>query len=92
MQNMYTKAMKHLRETLLIDKNNTEAYNLLGECCIELGMDKQAESLFAMAVKLDISYISAICNLGKLFTTKKNTTTLSVSWKNLLTPMRQSTV
>jgi len=67
MQKMYPRAMKHLRETLLIDKNNTEAYNLLGECCIELGMDKQAEPLFAMAVKLDISYISAICNLGKLY-------------------------
>ena len=84
--------MKHLRETLLIDKNNTEAYNLLGECCIELGMDKQAEPLFTMAVKLDTSYISAICNLGKLYYDQKNTTTLSVSWKNLLTPMRQSTV
>ncbi|HHT9144091.1 MAG TPA: tetratricopeptide repeat protein [Candidatus Wunengus sp. YC61] len=71
MQKMYPRAMKHLRETLLIDKNNTEAYNLLGECCIELGMDKQAEPLFAMAVKLDISYISAICNLGKLYYDQK---------------------
>ena len=71
MQKMYPKAMKHLRETLLIDKNNTEAYNLLGECCIELGMDKQAEPLFAMAVKLDISYISAIYNLGKLYYDQK---------------------
>ena len=71
MQKMYPKAMKHLRETLLIDKNNTEAYNLLGECCIELGMDKQAEALFAMAAKLDMSYISAIYNLGKLYYDQK---------------------
>ena len=71
MQKMYPRAMKHLRETLLIDKNNTEAYNLLGECCIELGMDKQAEALFAMAAKLDISYISAIYNLGKLYYDQK---------------------
>jgi tetratricopeptide (TPR) repeat protein len=71
MQKMYPRAMKHLRETLLIDKNNTEAYNLLGECCIELGMDKQAEPLFIMAVKLDISYISASYNLGKLYYDQK---------------------
>ena len=71
MQKMHPKAMKHLREALLIDKNNTEAYNLLGECCIELSMDKQAESLFAMAAKLDVSYISAIYNLGKLYYDQK---------------------
>jgi tetratricopeptide (TPR) repeat protein len=71
MQKMYPRAMKHLRETLLIDKNNTEAYNLLGECCIELGMDKQAEAFFVMATKLDISYLSAMHNLGKLFFNQK---------------------
>jgi len=71
MQKMYPRAMKHLRETLLMDKNNTEAYNLLGECCIELGMDKQAEALFTMAAKLDISYISAVNNLGKLYYDQK---------------------
>jgi tetratricopeptide (TPR) repeat protein len=71
MQKTYPRAMKHLRETLLIDKNNTEAYNLLGECCIELGMDKQAEAFFVMATKLDISYLSAMHNLGKLLFNQK---------------------
>lgn len=70
----YTKAMKYLREMILIDKNNTEAYNLLGECCRELGMDKQAESFFAMATKLDTSYVSAFYNLGNLYYTQKKYT------------------
>ncbi len=67
MQNKYTRAMFYLRETLLKDKNNVEAYNLLGECCIESGMDKQAETFFSMAVKLDNLYLDAFFNLGNLF-------------------------
>lgn len=67
----YPRAMKYFRETLLIDKNNTEAYNLLGECCIELDMDKQAESFFAMATKLDPSYLSAFYNIGNLYYRQK---------------------
>lgn len=63
----YTRAMQYLRETLLKDKNNTEAYNLLGECCIESGMDKQAETFFSMAVKLDNSFVEAFYNLGNLY-------------------------
>lgn len=67
MQKKYTRAMHYLRETLLKDKNNTEAYNLLGECCIESGLDKQAETFFSMAVKLDSSYMEAFYNLGYLY-------------------------
>lgn len=67
MQKKYTRAMHYLRETLLKDKNNTEAYNLLGECCVESGMDKQAESFFSMATKLDSMYLEAFYNLGSLY-------------------------
>ncbi|MBI2470970.1 MAG: tetratricopeptide repeat protein [Planctomycetes bacterium] len=70
-QKKYLKAMKHLRETLLIDKNNADAYNLLGECCVESDMDKQAETFFVMAAKLDISHLSAMHNLGKLYFNQK---------------------
>ncbi|MCR4321571.1 MAG: tetratricopeptide repeat protein [Candidatus Brocadiaceae bacterium] len=70
-QKKYLRAMKHLRETLLIDKNNTEAYNLLGECCVESDMDKQAEAFFVMATKLDVSNLSAMHNLGKLYFNQK---------------------
>jgi tetratricopeptide (TPR) repeat protein len=66
-QKKYTRAMYYLRETLLKDKNNTEAYNLMGECCIESGMDKQAETFFSMAVKLDNSFVEAFYNLGNLY-------------------------
>lgn len=66
-QKKYTRAMHYLRKTLLIDKNNIEAYNLLGECCVDSGMDKQAETFFAMAIKLDNSYPEAFYNLGNLY-------------------------
>jgi Tfp pilus assembly protein PilF len=67
MQKKHTRAMHYLRETLLKDKNNAEAYNLLGECCVESGMDKQAEAFFSMAVKLDSMYREAFYNLGNLY-------------------------
>ena len=67
MQKKYNRAMYYLRETLLKDKNNAEAYNLMGECCIESGMDKQAETFFSMAVKLDNSFVEAFYNLGNLY-------------------------
>lgn len=67
MQKKYTRAMHYLRETLLKDKNNAEAYNLLGECCVESGMDKQAEAFFSMAVKLDSMYKEAFYNLANLY-------------------------
>ncbi|MBE7445057.1 MAG: tetratricopeptide repeat protein [Planctomycetia bacterium] len=71
MQKKYIRAMFYLRETVLKDKNNTDAYNLLGECCIESGMDKQAETFFSMAAKLDSSYIEAFYNLGYLYYKQK---------------------
>lgn len=66
-QKKYTRAMHYLRKLLLKDRNNTEAYNLLGECCVESGMNKQAETFFAMAVKLDSLYLEAFYNLGDLY-------------------------
>ncbi|NUO07178.1 MAG: tetratricopeptide repeat protein [Candidatus Brocadia sp.] len=66
-QKKYMRAMHYLRETLLKDKNNAEAYNLLGECCLKSGMDKQAETFFSMAVKLDNLYLDAFYNLGDLY-------------------------
>jgi tetratricopeptide (TPR) repeat protein len=67
----YPRAMKHFRETLLEDKGNTEAYNLIGECCVELGMDEQAESFFTMAIKLNPSYVSVFYKLGDLYYRQK---------------------
>lgn len=66
-QKKYTRAMHYLRKALLKDRNNTEAYNMLGECCVESGMDKQAETFFAMAAKLDSLYPEAFYNLGNLY-------------------------
>lgn len=70
-QKNYAKAMKHFHQTLLKDKNNTAAYNLLGECCIELKMEEQAKTLFAMAIKLDTTFLSAFYNLGDLYYRQK---------------------
>lgn len=73
-QEKYTKAVHHFREVVLKEKDNTEAYNLLGECCVEMNMDKQAESFFVMALKLDMSYINPFVNLGNLYYKQKRYT------------------
>lgn len=75
-QKKYTKALHHFREVVLKDKDNAEAYNLLGECCVEMDMDmdKQAESFFVMALKLDMSYINPFVNLGNLYYKQKRYT------------------
>lgn len=74
MQQKYPKAVHHFREVVLKDKDNAEAYNLLGECCLEMDMDKQAESFFVMALKLDMSYINPFVNLGNLYYKQKRYT------------------
>ena len=74
MQQKYPKAVHHFREVVLKDKDNAEAYNLLGECCVEMNMDKQAESFFVMALKLDMSYINPFVNLGNLYYKQKRYT------------------
>lgn len=63
----YPRAMHHLREAVLEDTNNAEAYNLLGECCVKMDFDKQAESFFVMAIRLDTAYLDAYYNLGSLY-------------------------
>ena len=74
MQQKYSKAAHHFREVVLKDKDNAEAYNLLGECCLEMELDKQAESFFIMALKLDMSYINPFVNLGNLYYKQKRYT------------------
>ncbi|MEK6737443.1 MAG: tetratricopeptide repeat protein, partial [Planctomycetota bacterium] len=74
MQQKYSKAVHHFREVVLKDKDNAEAYNLLGECCLEMELDKQAESFFIMALKLDMSYINPFVNLGNLYYKQKRYT------------------
>lgn len=73
-QKKYVKAMRHLREAVLKDQNNAVAYNLLGECCLESDMERESESLFTMATRLDATYASAFYNLGNLYYKQKKYT------------------
>lgn len=66
-QEDFPRALHHLREAVLEDKNNAEVYNLLGECCVKMNFDKQAESFFVMAARLDTAYLDAYFNLGNLY-------------------------
>ena len=73
-QKKYVKAIHHLRETLMKNQN-AEAYNLLGECCLESGIEadieKEAEAFFVMATRLDTSYSDAYLNLGNFYYSRK---------------------
>jgi len=66
-QKKYLEAITHFREVVILDENNAEALNYLGECCIETGMNQQAEPFLAKAIKLHPDYYDAIFNLGKLY-------------------------
>ena len=66
-QGKYMNAIKHLRQTVMIDDRNEQAYNYLGECCAAIGLDKEAESFLSKASKLDLQYLQPIMNLGKLY-------------------------
>ena len=67
----YEHAMAHFHKAVTFDENNSVAFNSLGECCIALGLEKQAEPFFAKAAKLDDMNFSAVYNLGKLYYEKK---------------------
>jgi len=66
-QGKYMDAIKHLREVVMMDEQHEQAFNYLGECCVAIGMEKEAESFFAKASKLDPEYLRPIMNLGKLY-------------------------
>lgn len=66
-QGKYMNAIKHLRDVVMIDDRNEQAFNYLGECCAAIGLDKEAESFFAKASKVDPQYLQPIANLGKLY-------------------------
>lgn len=73
-QEKYLDAIAHLREVVIHDENNAEAFNHLGECCVAAdtdgtgtGMNEQAVPFFAKAIKLEPEYYQAIFNLGKLY-------------------------
>ena len=66
-QEKYLEAMKHFRDVVMIDDQDKQAFNYMGECCIAIGKKKEAESFFAMASKLDPHYLQPITNLGRLY-------------------------
>jgi len=66
-QGKYLDAMKHLRNAVMTDESNQQAFNCLGECCAAIDLHKEAESFFSKACKLDPQYLQPIANLGKLY-------------------------
>ncbi len=66
-QEKYMDAIKHLRRAVMIDDENEQAFNYLGECCVAVSLEKEAESFFAKASKLDPQYSQPIMNLGSLY-------------------------
>ena len=66
-QEKYIPAMKHLRDVVMMNDQNEEAFNYLGECCAAIGRDREAESFFVHANKLNPENLSPVINLGKLY-------------------------
>lgn len=66
-QGKYMDAIRYLRSSVILDDRNEQAYNYLGECCAAVALEKQAESFFAKASRIDPEYLLPIINLGKLY-------------------------
>ncbi|MFC1718823.1 tetratricopeptide repeat protein [Candidatus Poribacteria bacterium] len=65
-QGKYMNAIKCLRDVVMMDDGNEQAYNYLGECCAAIGLHKEAGSFFAKASRIDPQYLQPIASLGKL--------------------------
>ena len=63
----YEEAIKSFYSAIMINDQNEQSYNYLGECCFEIGMEKEAETFFSKASKLVLSYIQPVINLGRLY-------------------------
>jgi tetratricopeptide (TPR) repeat protein len=46
------EAIKYFQNVLAINERNEQAFNYMGECCVELGMEMEAESFFAKATEI----------------------------------------
>ena len=66
-QEKYIPAMKHLRDVVMMNDQYEEAFNYLGECCAAIQQNKEAESFFIHANRLDPQYFQPVMNLGKLY-------------------------
>lgn len=66
-QEKYIPAMKHLRDVVMMNEQNEEAFNYLGECCADFEREKEAESFFIHANKLNPHFMKPVVNLGKLY-------------------------
>jgi len=67
----YEHALAHFHKVVMQDETNAIAFNELGECCLALGLAKQAEPFFAKAAKLDETNLKPKLNLGKLYYKKR---------------------
>lgn len=66
-QGKFTEAIKYFQKVVLGNDRHEQAFNYLGECCVEIDMEEEAESFFAMSTKLDPEYLQPIMNLGRLY-------------------------
>ena len=61
------QALSHFREVILLNSRDARAYNLMGECCAEMGMPGDAELFFAQSRRLAPEFNEPLANLRKLW-------------------------
>ena len=71
-QEKYTEALQHFHDIVAMNDQNEQAFNYLGECCVAVGLDNEAESFFTQANKLEPDYIQPIINIGNLYYKQEN--------------------
>ena len=63
----FSQALNHFSEVILLNSKDARAYNLMGECCAELGLNQDAALFFAQARRIAPDFKEPLKNLEKLW-------------------------
>lgn len=71
-QEKYESALAQFNKLIAINGKHAEGFFHLADCCVQLGLIKQAEPFYAQAYKLEPTFAEPVLKLGELYESKKN--------------------
>ena len=83
-QGKFESALAQFNKVVQLDENNAEGFYHLADCCMALGLLKQAEPFFAKAYKLDQTFSEAVLQLGRVYEHMKNFDSAKLMYRHWL--------
>ena len=83
-QGKFESALAQFNKVVQLDENNAEGFYHLADCCMALGLLKQAEPFFAKAYKLDQTFSEAVLQLGRVYEQMKNDDSANLMYRHWL--------